>query len=67
MTSGFMTFYKRQSSGRERKILKKSKKIEKYCQKNVRIVDNFLCVCMCAYVFVFVSVIFAYYCVRTDK
>ena len=28
-TSGFMTYYKRQSSGRERKIMKKSKNIVK--------------------------------------
>ena len=42
----------RQSSGREKKILEESKKIEKFCQKNVRLVFNSLCVC--------VWIIFAY-------
>ena len=44
MTSGFITFYKRQLSSRERN--KEIEKIEKYSQKNVRIVYNALCVCV---------------------
>ena len=39
-----MTFYKRQSSGRERKIMEKSKK-KKHSQKNVWIVCKSFCVC----------------------
>ena len=40
----------RQSSGRERKILEKSKKIKKCSQKNVYVeivYNNFVCVCVC--------------------
>ena len=59
----------RQSSGRESKILEKSKKIEKYSQKNVKIVYNSVCVCvcvcvcacMCVCVCVCAQIIFSYY------
>ena len=54
----FHAIFTRQSSGRERKILKKSEKIEKYSQKNVyvRIAYNsflfyfFMYVCVCVHV-----------------
>ena len=70
-----MLFYKRQSSPRERKILEKSEKIEKYSLKKRKgCVELFMsvCLCVCACVFVpahvcfvcvFFSIIFAYYCV----
>ena len=41
----------RQSSGKERKILEKSKKSKKYSKNNVRIVYNSLCVCVCVCVY----------------
>ena len=65
-----MTFYKWQSTGRKRKILKKSK-------KNVRILSNSMCACVrvcvracvcvtvCVCMHVFVQVIIAYHCVWT--
>ena len=45
----FYAVFTRQPSGRERTIVEKSKKVEKYSQKNVYlgIAYNTLCVCVC--------------------
>ena len=43
--------------------MKKSKKIEKYSQKNVRIVYTYLCVCVCVCVCACVCIYVGYICV----
>ena len=50
------------SSGRERKILEKSKKSKKYSEKIIGIVYNSLCVCVCVCVFVRVDYICVLLC-----
>ena len=50
-TTGFMTSYKQQSSGKERKILKKSEKSKNAVKKTFGLCTAiYVCVCVCVYV-----------------